>query len=197
MASPAPARTHPLEPSDWIRAALARLASQGIQEVRVEVLARDLGVSKGSFYWHFRDRADLLEKMLSQWEEPEASWLDDRQSHANTATRWAKLIERVTDPARIRAEVAIREWGRGDEKVAVKVAIIERKRANLIVEVLRDVGFTWSAAESWSEMVSLICLGWMERAARDPRFQFENRSLGEMLSDMILAASARSAGANQ
>jgi len=197
MASPAPARAHPLEPSDWIRAALARLSSQGIQEVRVEVLARDLGVSKGSFYWHFRDRAELLEKMLAQWEESEASCLDDRQSHANAATRWAKLVERVTDPARIRAEVAIRGWGRGDERVAIKVAIIERKRANLIAEVLRDVGFTWSAAESWSEMVSLLCLGWMERATSDPQFQFENRGLGEMLSDVILAASARSSASTQ
>jgi AcrR family transcriptional regulator len=192
MASPAPARTGSLEPADWIRAAFARLSSEGIQEVRIELLARDLGVSKGSFYWHFRDRADLLEKMLAQWEDAEASWLDERDTQDSTATRWAKLIERVSDPARIRAEVAIREWGRADEKVAVKIAIIERKRAKLIVEVLRDVGFSWSAAESWSETVSLICLGWMDRATRDPQFLFENRGLGEMLSDVILAASARS-----
>ncbi len=192
MASPAPARSGSLEPVDWIRAAFARLSSEGIREVRVEVLARDLRVSKGSFYWHFRDRADLLEKMLAQWEETEASWLEERGTQASTATRWAKLIERVSDPVRIRAEVAIREWGRADERVAVKVAIIERKRARLIVEVLRDVGFSWSAAESWSETVSLICVGWMDRATRDPQFLFENCSLGEMLSDVILAASARS-----
>ncbi len=197
MASPAPARSGWLEPADWIRAALARLAIQGIQVVRVEVLARDLGVSKGSFYWHFRDRAELLEKMLAQWEQSETTWLDDRESQASTATRWAELIERFSDPARIRTEVAIREWARTDEKVAVKVAIIERKRANLIVEVLRDVGFTWSAAESWSETVSLIYLGWMDRAARDRQFRFENRGLGEMLSDLILAASARSSAATQ
>ena len=197
MASPAPARVGSLEPADWIRAALARLAKQGIHEVRVEVLARDLGVSKGSFYWHFRDRADLLEKMLGLWEGSEQGWLDDKVSDASTATRWAKLIERATDPSRIRTEVAIREWARGDEKVAARIAEIERKRANLIAEVLRDVGFTWSSAESWSEMVSLICLGWMDRATRDPQFQFENRGLGELLSDVILAASARSSGLNR
>ena len=42
-----------------------RLARHGIESVRVEVLARDLGVSKGSFYWHFRDRSELLEKLLA------------------------------------------------------------------------------------------------------------------------------------
>ena len=195
MASPAPSRPSSLDQADWIRAATARLASQGVEEVRVEVLARDLGVSKGSFYWHFRDRADLLDKMLEQWEASESGWLDEREARSSTATRWAKLIERSSDPARIRTEVAVRDWARGDEKVAVKFAIVERKRANLIAEVLREVGFSMSAAQSWAEMVSLVRLGWMERATRDPQFQFEGRGLGELLSDMILAASARSSAA--
>lgn len=197
MASSAPARAGSLQPGDWIHAALARLAKQGIQEVRVEVLARDLGVSKGSFYWHFRDRADLLEKTLALWEESELGWLDQKGSDASTATRWAKLIERATDPARIRTEVAMRAWAREDEKVAARVAAIEKKRTSLIAEVLRDVGFARPAAESWSEMVLLVCLGWMDRAARDPQFEFENRSLGELLSEVILAASARSSGLNR
>lgn len=192
MATPVPARPSPLDQADWIRAANARLASQGIEEVRVEVLARDLSVSKGSFYWHFRDHADLLDKILEQWEASETGWLDEREGRANTATRWAKLIERSSDPARIRTEVALRDWARSDQKVAVKVAIVERKRAHLIAEVLREVGFSMSAAQSWSEMVSLVRLGWMERATRDPQFQFEGRGLGELLSDMILAASVRS-----
>lgn len=197
MASPAPARAGSLQPADWIQAALSRLANQGIQEVRVEVLARDLGVSKGSFYWHFRDRADLLEKMLARWEDLELSWLDEKGSAASMATRWAKLIERSTDPARIRTEVAIRAWARGDEKVAARVAAIEKKRASLIADVLQDVGFAGSAADSWSEMVLLTRLGWMERATRDPRLEFGNRSLGELLSEMILAASARSSSLNR
>ncbi|MHC4350247.1 MAG: TetR/AcrR family transcriptional regulator, partial [Planctomycetota bacterium] len=44
----------------WFQAALAALAREGIQGVRVERLARDLGVAKSGFYWHFRDRDDLL-----------------------------------------------------------------------------------------------------------------------------------------
>ena len=52
---------------------LARFAEQGIEAVRVELLARDLNVSKGSFYWHFRDRNDLLERLLDDWERSRAS----------------------------------------------------------------------------------------------------------------------------
>ena len=60
MVSPSKPRP-PFHRDDWIRAAVARLSDLGIEAVRVEVLARDLGVSKGSFYWHFRNRIDLLE----------------------------------------------------------------------------------------------------------------------------------------
>src|ERR1700735_3962618 len=78
MASPAPIRapkTPPLQRADWIRAAFARLAQDGIDAVRVEVLARDLHVSKGSFYWHFRDRDELAGAMLGLWDDEERAWL--------------------------------------------------------------------------------------------------------------------------
>jgi AcrR family transcriptional regulator len=188
MASPASGRLASLQPADWIQAALDRLARHGLDDVRVELLARHLGVSKGSFYWHFRDRAELWERMLAAWESSELSWMDDRPSQQGTAARWANFIARVSDPERIRLEVAMRDWARGDEKVALAVRSIEQKRAHFIAEVLGDVGFSWRAAQAWSELVWLLCLGWMDRAARG----HEDRSLGELLSDVILAASARS-----
>jgi len=190
MASSAPARFASLRPADWIQAALLRLANYGLDEVRVELLARDLGVSKGSFYWHFRDRTELHEKMLAAWESSELRWIDDGVRHRSAARRWAIFVARVSDPERIRLEAAIRGWAREDGKVAAMLAAIERKRAHLIAEVLADVGFSWRAAQAWSELVLLLCLGWTDRAARD--VDAENRDLGELLSDVILAASARS-----
>jgi AcrR family transcriptional regulator len=67
MASATALKTSPLQPDDWIRAGFARLAGEGIEAVRIELLARDLGVSKGSFYWHFQDREELLAKMFARW----------------------------------------------------------------------------------------------------------------------------------
>src|SRR6516225_2425226 len=58
-----------LGPAEWIEAALARLGQGGINEVRVELLAKELNVTKGSFYWHFRDRGDLLEQLLDSWRD--------------------------------------------------------------------------------------------------------------------------------
>src|SRR4029079_9483805 len=52
---------------DWVTAGLAELARSGVGGVRVEVLAKNLGVTKGGFYRRFRDRAALLEAMLATW----------------------------------------------------------------------------------------------------------------------------------
>jgi AcrR family transcriptional regulator len=192
MASSASGRLASLQRDDWIQAALGRLARHGLDDVRVELLARELGVSKGSFYWHFRDRAELWERMLAAWESSELRWMDERSSQPSTASKWASFIARVSDPERIRLEVAMRDWAWGDEKAALVVRSIEQKRAQFIAEVLADVGFSLRAAQAWSELVWLLCLGWMDRAARRHQIDVEGRGLGELLSDVILAASARS-----
>lgn len=191
MASPAPVRIVSLHPDDWIRAAQARLAAHGVESVRVEVLARDLGVSKGSFYWHFRDRGELLDKLLANWEVGELAWLD-AEIDAGAATRWANFVKRTSAPERMRTEIALRAWARADERVAARVATIERRKARLIADVLRDIGFTQAAADSGSEAVLLICLGWLDRSTRDQHLQLVSGSLNQLLSDFILAASARS-----
>ncbi|MDR3721386.1 MAG: TetR/AcrR family transcriptional regulator [Candidatus Acidoferrales bacterium] len=196
MATSATARVGSLHPDDWIRAAQARLAGQGVESVRVEVLARDLGVSKGSFYWHFRDRGELLDSLLVRWEDSELDWLN-RDDGASAATRWARFLERTASPKRMRMEIALRAWARGDEGVATRVAAIEKRKARLIEDVLRDIGFAETAAESWSEVALLICLGWLDLATRDKQFQFASRSLGDLLSEFILAASGGSSAPNR
>src|SRR5215471_3378763 len=53
----------------WVQAGFAELARTGVEGVRIEVLAKNLGVTKGGFYRRFRDRAALLEAMLQTWRE--------------------------------------------------------------------------------------------------------------------------------
>jgi AcrR family transcriptional regulator len=198
MASAAPTRTAPLQPADWIRAAFQRLSSDGLEAVRIEVLARDLGVSKGSFYWHFQDREDLLRKMLEQWETEEAEWLAAAISGVHSpAARWARLVNRSAHPQKLRFEASLRAWARKDVSVAARVADLERKRMQYISSVLQDTGFSPHAAESWAEMLFLIYLGWLDRTTRDSEFHEQNRDLGDFLSEMVLAASARKISSNQ
>jgi AcrR family transcriptional regulator len=194
-AAPAPIKPTPLQPLDWVRAAIARLSQEGIEAVRVEVLARDLRVSKGSFYWHFRDREDLLNSMLAQWEGDETAWLHQAAGgEKSAAARWATYVERSSEVQRCRFEAALRAWARCDDRVAVRVAIIEKGRREFIAEVLQDVGFAPRSAESWADLAQLVYLGWLDRSTRDAEFRLSGRGLGEFLSELVLAASARLPG---
>ena len=70
MTATAP-RTGRLSADDWAREALDQIAEQGVASVAVEPLARRLGVTKGSFYWHFPSRDALLQAALERWERDE------------------------------------------------------------------------------------------------------------------------------
>ena len=197
MASPALSRTSPLHSDDWVKAALSRLRQDGIDAVRVELLARDLGVSKGSFYWHFRDRAALLEAMLTRWEGGELEWLGTAGRNTSAATRWARFLDRTTEPERVHTEVAILAWAKKDADVAGRVALIDEKRTYLIAGVLRDIGFAPAAAKFWSEIASLLRLGWQDRITRGAEFPSASRALGDLLSEVILAATARTSASTE
>lgn len=195
MASAAPAPSNSLHPKDWIDAASTRLAQHGVEALRVESLARELRVSKGSFYWHFRDRADLLERVLAGWEADELRWMEDKQLESMAAARrWATIVEMTADPERVRMRVAIRAWARADERVAARVVEIEKKNLGIITSVLREIGFSRADAESWAQIAMLVCLGWLDRRSRDRHVS--SSGLGDFLSELILAASALAGAAN-
>jgi AcrR family transcriptional regulator len=176
-----------LQPNHWIQAGIARLASDGIESVRIELLARDLRVSKGSFYWHFRDREDLLGKILAHWEDDERARLESAGHTA--ASRWAWFVEQNSTPERVRMELAIRAWARKDEKVAGCLATADKERTRFIADVLRETGFASAASESWAEVVLLVWVGWLDRAAQTANSESTRSTLGDLLSRVILAAS--------
>ena len=70
---PTPSRRPRLTAQDWVRAALAAIADDGLAAVSVEPLARGLGTTKGSFYWHFADREMLVGAALLAWEAGETN----------------------------------------------------------------------------------------------------------------------------
>ena len=109
--------------SDWVRAAARRLAAGGIGAVAVETLARDLGVTKGSFYWHFRDRAALLAALLADWArhatEPLLRRLEGSASTAQAPrARLSRLAATVAGEGAGTLDPAIRAWAHHDPAAA-------------------------------------------------------------------------------
>lgn len=127
----------------WLHAARKALLLRGPNGVRVEPLARDLGVTKGSFYWHFRDRNDLLEALLVEWEQEEdllttaleaTNREDAIRAVFEEVGRRAKRSERGESPS----DAAIFAWAMIDKSVARRVRKSENTRMQLLRELLGD-----------------------------------------------------------
>jgi AcrR family transcriptional regulator len=113
----------------WIEAALQALSAGGPEAVRVEALATSLGVSKGGFYWHFKDRRALLEEMLDGWER---AVVEDviTQVESQPVDPRAKLqhLFALASTADFAVELAIRDWSRRDTEVATRLRRIDSRR---------------------------------------------------------------------
>ncbi len=175
---------------DWVQAGLRTLAAGGIEGVRVEVLARDLKVSKGSFYWHFGKREDLLTAMLDAWELQEIDWLLNQAEQGEAAERWGRLVELVGGSGYSALEAAVFDWAQKDQEVGARVRKVEERRVGYIAEVLEDIGFEEREAKWWGEAVYQLYLGWVNRAQRDASLREGQRSVGNFLSRLVLAAAA-------
>jgi len=117
--------------SAWIEAAAQALAAGGPEAVRVEGLAKDLGVSKGGFYWHFDDRRALIEETLDSWEksgtEDVIATIDSGSDKPQAKLR--RLFELAPAAKDLFAfELALRDWARRDPKVAARLERVDDRR---------------------------------------------------------------------
>jgi AcrR family transcriptional regulator len=136
-----------LTPEDWVRAATQVLVDHGIDHVRVDVLAGELNVTRGSFYWHFRDREDLLRRVLQAWREVSTVQLTRRLEVARSDPR-ELLADVVTLPFRGRAavraariELAIRAWARRDPMAQQALDEADASRIGYHETLFRALGF--------------------------------------------------------
>jgi len=107
------------------------LAAGGPDAVRVEALAKDLGVSKGGFYWHFEDRQALLEETLDTWEkagtEDVIATVDSEPADPRAKLR--RLFELAPSAQGLFAvELALRDWSRRDDDVAGRLHRVDNRR---------------------------------------------------------------------
>lgn len=136
-----------LTPDDWIDAATGLLVNKSIDAVRVEVLSKDLGVTRGSFYWHFKDRGDLLSQLLVRWRDRATEQIIDNFERRNIPPR--ELLRDLTklpfrgDSAHAASsvELAIRTWARRDEMARQFVDEVDHKRLSYIAQCFSALGF--------------------------------------------------------
>lgn len=131
-----------LDQSDWVTAGLAALAAGGIEAVRVERLAIALKVSKGSFYWHFRDRPALLAAMLESWQAKATGDIIDRVEApgGDASARLAALLS-IVFRSDGRLEMAVRDWASRDAAAREAQAIVDQRRLAYVERLFLEHGF--------------------------------------------------------
>ena len=151
---------------DWLLGARMALLRGGVEAVRVEKLARTLGVTKGSFYWHFKDRNELLELLLREW-EVEVPELLSAVACEPTGRRihgLVRLIQRrvkLSDEGKAPSDAAIFSWAAVDPKVASRVNKAEERRIRLLKRFL--------GVRDRIELFYLLWLGFVARGQRVPK----------------------------
>ncbi|MBL4813083.1 MAG: TetR/AcrR family transcriptional regulator [Rhodobacteraceae bacterium] len=136
-----------LSPQDWIQASFRALALGGAQALRVERIARDLKVSKGSFYWHFSDLPALKIAMLDHWfGQATVQVIAQIEGAGGPAReRLYRLLEIATSDLAapyggLSTEVAIREWSRFEPYAAKILAQVDAARLGYIAALIEEAG---------------------------------------------------------
>lgn len=161
--------------AQWLNAGLQALRKGGVGAVRVERLAADVGVTKGSFYHHFRDRGALLEEVLEYWarEMTDAEFERIQTLRGGLAPRLVALAEDVLEKGMGRYDPAVRAWAREDRKVAAAVAQVDRRRIKALAALFEEGGFTAAEARVRARTFYTFLLG-------EPQVRAPAREAGEL-----------------
>jgi AcrR family transcriptional regulator len=133
-----------LQPYDWILAGIALLTRGGPEAVRITQLADELKVTRGSFYWHFKDRQELLDALISFWRgKYTASMVVAVENAQDLATGLLDLIGvwvalEQFDP---RLESAIREWARTSDQARTAIEAADEERVGAVAALFERNGY--------------------------------------------------------
>ncbi|HWV42489.1 TetR/AcrR family transcriptional regulator [Pseudorhodoplanes sp.] len=163
VATEAAPRKAALDAAAWIGAALDALATDGIEAVRIEPLAKVLHVTKGSFYWHFADRRALIDAMLSDWASGRiAAIREQAPSDSDPALALRRLVELYTRRGNARGlaiELAIRALARNDAAAARAVQAVDAERLRLVTALFERLGWPERDASARAMMVYAFLFG--------------------------------------
>lgn len=138
----------------WIDAGLRALAAGGPDAVRIEVLAQELGVTRGGFYWYFEGRQAFLEEMLEKWEHRSTDAVLERvESEGGDARDKVRRAGALTFSRELLPiDLAVRDWARRDRAAARRLRRVDNRR----MEYLRSLIGTFCADPDEVEARSML-----------------------------------------
>ena len=138
-----------LDREEWLARALEVLGKQGAGELTVESLARQLGVTKGSFYWHFKDRADFFRQLIEYWDKQFTQTVIAKISTQDSPPeeRLLELMRLVHSKRLDRFEMPVRAWAQQNPALAPLVRSVDKHRIDFVRSLFMEMGFDKDEAE--------------------------------------------------
>jgi AcrR family transcriptional regulator len=159
-------RSDRLGPDDWTRAALLAIAEKGAKNVSVERLARELGTTKGSFYWHFKDRTALIDAALERWERDFTDRVIEQLSTIeDPRQRFRALLETTfTDQPGIVIDANL-VADAGDPSVGAALERAARKRLAFVDRIFAQIGAPGGSDRALLAFSAYVGLAQLRRTA--------------------------------
>jgi AcrR family transcriptional regulator len=146
-----------LSRDSWLHQALEILRDEGIQGVRIDRVARDLGVTKGSFYWHFKDLHDLRQSVLRYWAERYSDVISENEAYleGDPAEGLLAAMTRVREEGLDAMEIPMRSWADHDPTADQTVREVYERRTKFVRSFFTRLGFRGLDAEMRTR--SILC----------------------------------------
>jgi AcrR family transcriptional regulator len=173
-----------LSSTEWVNAGLHALARAGFTALKADTLAKTLGVSRGSFYWHFADVRAFHAAVLARWREVA---LDNvvAELEETAGDRLTALIKRAFS-AKSNRENAIRAWAFADPAARAAVDAVDAERVRYLEKLLIEAGTEPARAPMRARIFNWIYLGYSLSSAR-----LEADDLKACIDDLLALARGR------
>ena len=149
-----------LSATDWLDQGLKTLARSGFTALKAEPLAKAMGVSRGSFYWHFSDIGAFHAAILQRWREIAAEQIIlDVEAAAKGSDAVSFLLRRVFSE-RLKLEHAVRTWAAVDPAARAAVQAIDQRRLGYVEDLLRQAGLADDMARARAQILYWAFLGY-------------------------------------
>jgi AcrR family transcriptional regulator len=147
-------KTKRVSKAQWLDTALAVLEAEGVEGVRVEKLARQLGIAKSGFYWHFKDRQDLLKQMLDYWAHEYTAVVTENPelNQGNPKQRLEQTMRMIQEFGLTKLEVVVRAWAQADPMAAKELNKVYKMRLDFLREIFKELGFRGDELEMRTQL---------------------------------------------
>jgi AcrR family transcriptional regulator len=151
---------------DWLTIGIQTLVEKGIEAVRVDPLAKLLNVTRGSFYWHFKNRDDLLDAILHEWEARNTKSIIEQIEGLDSvpSAKLLSLLEIAAEDDNL-LEKAVRVWSVNDVKAAAAIARIDRQRLDYLQNLFLQLGFSAIDSKVRAQIAYSVRLSWFVMAS--------------------------------